>query len=261
VLESFIQSGGDFYSYINQLVKRTKQYSITLGVHDAMLRRNFTNKRHLVQGLSIISLAAVTLLYGVSRATLPDRATDIPISTVKGTQTAVFAGGCFWGMEAVFEHLKGVSDVVSGFSGGSAATAHYGMVSSGGTEHAESVKITYDPSQISYDRLLSIYFLVAHDPTQLNEQGPDRGPQYRSAIFFANDEQKRVAQAYIDRLNKAHTFQKPIVTQIVPLNGFYAAEEYHQNFIDRNPNYPYVVVNDLPKLNQLRTQFPDIYKN
>ncbi|MCL1466711.1 peptide-methionine (S)-S-oxide reductase MsrA [Argonema galeatum] len=196
----------------------------------------------------------------MSRATLPDPATNIPTSTAPQKQTAVFAGGCFWGIEAVFEHLKGVSDVVSGFSGGSATTADYEMVSSGETGHAESVKITYDPSQISYEQLLKIYFLVAHDPTQLNQQGPDMGTQYRSAIFFANDEQKRVALGYIDRLNKAHIFQKPIVTQIVPLNGFYAAEEYHQNFIDRHPNYPYVVVNDLPKLNQLQTQFPDIYK-
>nr|WP_275974274.1 peptide-methionine (S)-S-oxide reductase MsrA [Argonema galeatum] len=225
-----------------------------------MLRRSFTERRHLVQSLSIISIAAVTLLYSVSRATLPDPATNIPTSTAPQKQTAVFAGGCFWGIEAVFEHLKGVSDVVSGFSGGSATTADYEMVSSGETGHAESVKITYDPSQISYEQLLKIYFLVAHDPTQLNQQGPDMGTQYRSAIFFANDEQKRVALGYIDRLNKAHIFQKPIVTQIVPLNGFYAAEEYHQNFIDRHPNYPYVVVNDLPKLNQLQTQFPDIYK-
>ncbi len=222
--------------------------------------RSFTLSRSLVRNLSIISLTAVILAYSVSRMTLPAPATDISASTVKGKQTAVLSGGCFWGMEAVFEHLKGVSDVVSGFSGGSAATAHYEVVSSGETGHAESVKITYDPSQISYSQLLKIYFLVAHDSTQLNRQGPDSGTQYRSAIFFANDEQKRVAQAYIEQLNKAHILHKPIVTQLVPLKGFYAAEEYHQHFIDRNPNYPYVVVNDLPKLYQLREKFPDMYK-
>ncbi|MEH2375417.1 peptide-methionine (S)-S-oxide reductase MsrA [Nostoc sp.] len=195
-----------------------------------------------------------------SYAILFNPATDISTSTVKGKQTAVLAGGCFWGMEAVFEHLKGVSDVVSGFSGGSATTANYELVSSGLTGHAESVKITYDPSQISYEQLLKIYFLVAHDPTQLNRQSPDSGKQYRSVIYFANDEQKRVALYYINQLNKAHIFHKQIVTQLLPLNGFYQAEEYHQDFIDRNPNYPYVVVNDLPKLAQLQSQFPNIYK-
>ncbi|MHC5600044.1 MAG: peptide-methionine (S)-S-oxide reductase MsrA [Nostoc sp.] len=187
-------------------------------------------------------------------------ASDISTSTAKGKQTAVLAGGCFWGMEAVFEHLKGVSDVVSGFSGGSAATANYEVVSSGLTGHAESVKITYDPSKISYQQLLKIYFLVAHDPTQLNRQGPDSGKQYRSVIFFANDEQKRVALEEINQLNKAHIFHQQIVTQLLPLKGFYQAEDYHQNFIDRHPNYPYVVVNDLPKLAQLQSQFPNIYK-
>ncbi|MHC5723777.1 MAG: peptide-methionine (S)-S-oxide reductase MsrA [Nostoc sp.] len=195
-----------------------------------------------------------------SYAILFNPATNISTSTAKGKQTAVLAGGCFWGMEAVFEHLKGVSDVVSGFSGGSATTANYELVSSGLTGHAESVKITYDPSEISYNQLLKIYFLVAHDPTQLNRQGPDSGKQYRSVIYFANDEQKRVALDYINQLNKAHIFDKQIVTQLLPLNGFYQAEEYHQHFIDRNPNYPYVVVNDLPKLAQVQSQFPNIYK-
>jgi len=223
--------------------------------------RSFTISRGLIRSLSIISLTAVALAYSMSHTMLPGPAVDISTSTAKGQQTAVLSGGCFWGMEAVFEHLKGVSNVVSGFSGGSAATAHYEVVSSGETGHAESVKITYNPSQISYSQLLKVYFLVAHDPTQLNRQAPDWGTQYRSVIFFTNDEQKRTGQAYIDQLNKAHIFRKPIVTQLVPLNGFYAAEEYHQHFIDRNPNYPYVVVNDLPKLAQLQKQFPDIYKN
>ena len=225
-----------------------------------MLIHSFTLKRYLVRSLAIISLTAVTFACGASNATLPNPATDISTSTAKGKQTVVLSGGCFWGMEAVFEHLKGVSDVVSGYSGGSAATASYEAISSGETGHAESVKITYDPSQISYGQLLQVYFLVAHDPTQLNRQGPDWGTQYRSAIFFANEEQKQVAQAYVAQLNKAHSFRKPIVTQLVPLNSFYTAEEYHQQFIDRNPNYPYVVVHDLPKLAQLQKQFPNIYK-
>jgi peptide-methionine (S)-S-oxide reductase len=191
--------------------------------------------------------------------TLPDPAVDLPTSA--GLQTVVLAGGCFWGVEAVFEHVKGVSEVVSGYSGGDARSANYPMVSFGGTDHAEAVKITYDPAQVSYGQLLKIYFLVAHNPTELNRQGPDIGTQYRSAIFFANDAQKRVAQAYIDQLSQAQSFPEPIVTQLSPLNAFYAAEDYHQNFIDRNPDYPYVVMHDLPKLEQLRKQFPDLYKN
>ncbi|XGV97006.1 MAG: peptide-methionine (S)-S-oxide reductase MsrA [Leptolyngbya sp. BL-A-14] len=226
--------------------------------------------------LSILSLIAIALVGGVSYLRLsqsvadtsvamvhkvfPDPKTDIQASKAKGLQTAVFAGGCFWGMEAVFEHLKGVTDVVSGFSGGKAETAHYELVSFGQTGHAESVKITYDPSQITYGQLLKVYFAVAHDPTQLNRQGPDSGTQYRSAIFFSNNDEKQVAQAYIDQLTQAQVFQKPIVTQLVPLTGFYEAEAEHQNFIDNNPNYPYVVIHDLPKLAQLKTQFAALYK-
>ena len=229
------------------------------------------SSRRLLRNLALFSLTAVAIAYGASQMTLPSRATDastaqtlpdpvVSLSSATGQQTAVLAGGCFWGLEAVFEHVKGVSDVVSGFSGGDARSAHYNMVSFGGTGHAEAVKITYDPAQISYGQLLKIYFSVAHDPTELNRQGPDSGTQYRSAIFFANDEQKQVAQSYIEQLNKAHSFSEPIVTQLNPLNGFYAAEDYHQNFIDRNPDYPYVVINDLPKLEQLRKQFPSLYQ-
>ena len=225
-----------------------------------MLTLSSTLKRCLVGSFAIISLTAIAFSDNAFRPTLPEPATNISTSTVKGTQTAVLAGGCFWGVEAVFEHLKGVSDVVSGYSGGSAATAQYKLIGSGDTGHAESVKITYDPSQISYSQLLKVYFSVAHDPTQLNRQGPDWGTQYRSAIFFNNDEQKRSAQAYIEQLNKAQVFRKPIVTQLTPLNGFYAAEEYHQQFLERNPNHPYIVVHDLPKLAQLRKQFADMYK-
>ena len=227
-----------------------------------MKNRRFTVFPHLVLGMSllIISVSGIVLAGSKTIKTIPNPATDIPVSLAKGKQTAVFAGGCFWGMEAVFEHLKGVSDVVSGFSGGTVATASYQKVSSGETEHAESVKITYDPTQISYGQLLKVYFSVAHDPTQLNRQGPDSGKQYRSAIFFTNNEQQQVAQAYIEQLNKAQVFMGPIVTELVPFNGFYAAEEYHQNFIKNNPTYPYVVINDLPKIEQLQKQFPTIYK-
>jgi peptide-methionine (S)-S-oxide reductase len=237
-----------------------------------MLFRRFLPARPLVYALSL-SLLTIAPIYSTSKLTLPGRATlltaepsktlpDAAINTSEATeQTAVLAGGCFWGMEAVFEHVKGVSDVVSGFSGGDAATAHYEEVSFGQTGHAEAVKITYDPAQISYAQLLKVYFSVAHDPTELNRQGPDSGTQYRSAIFFTNNEQKQVAQAYIEQLNNAHLFNQPIVTQVAPLNGFYAAEDYHQNFIDRNPNYPYVVINDRPKIEQLQTQFPELYQN
>jgi peptide-methionine (S)-S-oxide reductase len=193
-------------------------------------------------------------------AEFPAPATDIPQATTKQKATAVLAGGCFWGVEAVFERLKGVSDVVSGYAGGSRITAQYEIVSSGVTGHAESVKITFDPSQITYGRLLQIYFAVAHDPTTLNRQGPDSGTQYRSAIFYATDDQKRVAEAYIDQLNKSKVFPRPIVTQVVPLKGFYDAEDYHQHYLDHHPNEPYIVYNDLPKIKHLQQQFPDLLK-
>jgi peptide-methionine (S)-S-oxide reductase len=193
------------------------------------------------------------------RSPLPDPVVSVATKTA-GQQTAVLAGGCFWGVEAVFEHVNGVSDVVSGYAGGNASTAQYERVGTGATGHAEAVKITYDPAKITYAQLLKVYFAVAHDPTELNRQGPDEGSQYRSAIFFANPDQQKVAQSYINQLTKAHTFKSPIVTQLSALNGFYAAEASHQNFIARNPSYPYVVVNDLPKLNQLRQQFPELYK-
>jgi peptide-methionine (S)-S-oxide reductase len=238
---------------------------------------NISLALRLMRKVSLVSLVAIALVGSISymvlskpavnssasltAVTFPNPTTDIPASTVRGEQTIVLAGGCFWGMEAVFEHLKGVSQVVSGFSGGSAATANYETVSTGQTEHAESVKITYDPSQISYGQLLKVFFAVAHDPTQLNRQGPDSGAQYRSAIFFANQPQKQVAQAYIKQLNQGHLFSQPIATQLAPLNEFYAAEDYHQDFIAHHPNYPYVVINDLPKLNQLKQQFAALYRN
>ncbi len=177
-----------------------------------------------------------------------------------GSQTAVLAGGCFWGVDAVFKHVKGVTNVVSGYSGGGASTASYEIVSTGLTGHAESVKITYDPSQVRFSELLRIFFSVATDPTQLNRQGPDEGKQYRSVIFYTSEEQKQTATAYIDQLNKSHAFSKSIVTQVVPFQAFYPAEDYHQNFLARNPTNPYIVYNDLPKLYRLKKEFPDFYK-
>lgn len=189
---------------------------------------------------------------------LPNASLD-PKPTAAGTQTAVFSGGCFWGIQAVFQHVKGVIKATSGYSGGKAATAHYEMVSEGDTGHAESVRITYDPSQVTYGQLLKVFFSVAHDPTELNRQGPDTGTQYRSAIFYANEEQKRIAQAYIEQLNKAKVFPRPIVTQVVALDAFYEAEAYHQDYLKLHPDEPYIVLNDIPKVENLRKQFPELY--
>jgi peptide-methionine (S)-S-oxide reductase len=195
----------------------------------------------------------------IAGSPLPAPAVDIPAASVQGPQTAVFAGGCFWGVEAVFRHVKGVSKAVSGYAGGSFKTADYERVSTGSTGHAESVEVTYDPAQVSYGELLRIFFSVAHDPTQLNRQGPDYGTQYRSAIFFTNDEQKRVAQAYIEQLGQAKAYASPIVTQLVALPAFYPAEAYHQNYLALHPTQPYIVYHDLPKLAQLKQQFPERY--
>jgi peptide-methionine (S)-S-oxide reductase len=191
---------------------------------------------------------------------LPDPAVDMDRTAVKHKDTAVFAGGCFWGVEAVFEQLTGVDKVLSGFAGGDAASAHYDIVSTGSTGHAESVEVTYDPAQITYGQLLKIFFAVAHDPTQKDRQGQDTGTQYRSAIFYKDVEQKRIAEAYIKQLDDAHAFSKPIVTEVAPLSRFYAAESYHQQFVKRNPNYPYVVYNDLPKLAKLKEDFGPMLK-
>lgn len=190
----------------------------------------------------------------------PDPAVDPKVTTPGTKQVAVLAGGCFWGVEAVYDRLNGVSEVLSGFAGGRRETAHYEMVSTGATGHAESVQITYDPAVISYGQLLKIFFAVAHDPTQLNRQGPDDGTQYRSSIFYATPDQKTVAEAYIRQLDEAKVFRHPIVTTVVPLEGFYAAEAYHQHFLDRNPTYPYIVYNDLPKLDHLKHDFADMIK-
>lgn len=175
-------------------------------------------------------------------------------------QTAVFAGGCFWGVDAVFKHVKGGSKVVSGYSGGSQATANYEAVSTGTTGHAESVQVTYDPAKVSYGQLLKVFFTVAHDPTELNRQGPDVGSQYRSVIFYANDAQRQAAMDTIGQLGKAKIYHSPIVTQVVPLKQFYPAEAYHQDYLERHPYQPYIVINDMPKLKELKRQFPELYQ-
>lgn len=187
-------------------------------------------------------------------------AAPTPQKVAKGDQqTAVFAGGCFWGLEAVFEHIKGVSNVESGYSGGTAKTADYETVSGGETGHAESVKITFDPAQVSYEQLLKVFFAVAHDPTELNRQTPDVGTQYRSAIFYANNEQKKLAESYIAELTNAKTFSKPIVTQVVALEAFYKAEDYHQDYLAHHPTQAYIVAYDQPKVENLRKTFPDLF--
>ncbi len=183
-----------------------------------------------------------------------------PAQAAPHQEKAVFAGGCFWGVEAVFEQLRGVSNVVSGFSGGSKLTAHYEVVSTGMTGHAESVEVTFDPKQISYRQLLDVYFAVAHDPTELDYQGPDHGSQYRSSIFYVGDEQKRVAEAAIRELTAKHAYSAPIVTKVVPFVAFYPAEAYHQHYLDRHPDEPYIVYNDMPKLKALHERFSALLK-
>jgi peptide-methionine (S)-S-oxide reductase len=211
-------------------------------------------------GLGVIALSAVAVANTKTPKSLPDPVASSSIVADQGKQVAVFAGGWFGGVEGVFEHVKGVTNVVSGFSGGSSATASYDKVSGGDTGHAEAVEVTYDPKQVSYGQLLKIFFAVAHDPTQRDRQGPDWGKQYRSAIFFVNSDQKKVAESYIKELNQKKVFSNPIVTEVSALNAFYPAEEYHQNFITRNPIYPYVVIHDLPKLEALKKQFPYLYR-
>ncbi len=208
-------------------------------------------------------VAAVASL-GVSSSTAeearraPPPAVDEPVSGSR--EVAVLAGGCFWGVQGVFQHVDGVASAVSGYTGGAAATAHYDMTSQGDTGHAESVEIAFDPARISYGKLLQIYFSVAHDPTELNRQGPDEGTQYRSAIFPTSAAQAEVAKAYIAQLNAARTFGAPVVTTIEPGKTFYRAEAYHQDFLAQNPTYPYIVFNDLPKIANLKRLFPELYR-
>ena len=205
-------------------------------------------------------LALLSAAFALGAAEFPAPVVDIAPPAMKQSASVVLSGGCFWGVEAVFERLKGVTNAVSGYAGGKKATAHYEIVSTGLTGHAESVQVTYDPTQISFGKLLEVFFSVAHDPTELNRQGPDQGTQYRSAIFYSNDEQKRVAEAYIKQLNEAKIYSRPIVTQLAVLDGFYRAEDYHQHYFDHNPNQPYILYNDAPKVKHLQQQFPELLK-
>jgi peptide-methionine (S)-S-oxide reductase len=193
-------------------------------------------------------------------ALVPAPALDNP-KVAAAVQTAVIAGGCFWGVQGVYQHVRGVQRVLSGYAGGTRATAGYEAVSRGGTGHAESVEIRFDPKELSYGEILHVYFSVAHDPTQLNRQGPDTGPQYRSNIFYVDEAQRRIAMAYIAQLQQARAFARPIVTRVDPLNGFYPAEAYHQDFLIKNPTHPYIVINDLPKVENLERVFPARYRD
>jgi peptide-methionine (S)-S-oxide reductase len=206
-----------------------------------------------------VSLLAATACTAKAVAPVPAPAVDAARASAPSRQTAVVAGGCFWGIQAVFQHVKGVLSATSGYSGGSKKNPDYGTVSTGETGHAESVEIVYDPSQITYGELLRVFFSVALDPTELNRQGPDEGTQYRSVIFYSNDEQKRIAEAYIVQLDQAKVFARPIVTQVVPLQAFYAAEAYHQNYAALHPDQPYIMFNDAPKVEHLKQEFPDLY--
>jgi peptide-methionine (S)-S-oxide reductase len=190
---------------------------------------------------------------------VPPPQVDAALAKTKGEATAVVAGGCFWGVQAVFQHVRGVIRAPSGYAGGEAATARYEMVGTGRTGHAESVEITYDPSQITYGQLLRVFFAVAHDPTELNRQGPDVGPQYRSAIFTSNSEQEQIARAYVEQLNQAKVFPRPVVTTVSTLRGFYVAEDYHQDYATLHPNDPYIRINDAPKVEALKRVFPELF--
>ena len=214
----------------------------------------------------LVAVLLGALVGAPSSAAAAESAVVIPapvVNDVKAAgpvQTAVLAGGCFWGVQGVYEHVRGVKQVLSGYSGGSKATAEYEVVSRGRTGHAESVQIRFDPKEISYGEILRVYFSVVHDPTQLDQQGPDSGPQYRSNIFYASSAQRKMAQAYILQLDQAKVFERPIVTRVDPLKAFYPAEEYHQDFLQHNPNHPYIVINDLPKIDNLRKIFPTYFR-
>jgi peptide-methionine (S)-S-oxide reductase len=210
-----------------------------------------TNRRTIMQTFNYL-FSSVLVVFSLGTFSTAGAASN--------EQTAVFAGGCFWGVDAVFKHVKGVSNVVSGYAGGSAPTANYEMVSEGKTGHAEAVRVVFDPAKVTYEQLLQVFFSVAHDPTQLNRQGPDVGSQYRSAIFYTGPEQQKAAQGYVQKLTAAKTFSAPIVTQLVPLQQFYPAEDYHQNYLALHPYEPYIVFHDMPKLGQLKKQFPGLYQ-
>lgn len=209
--------------------------------------------------LALTSAIACRQAQAGSTSPFPAPSVDEPQAKAPGQESAVLSGGCFWGVQAVFEHVKGVISATSGYAGGAASTAHYEIVSEGNTGHAESVRVVYDPSKITYGELLKIFFSVAHDPTEVNRQGPDDGTQYRSMISYANAEQKKIADAYIAQLTSAHVFSKPIATQVVPLKGFYPAEAYHQHYAALHPDDPYIFFNDAPKVAHLQKEYPELY--
>ena len=222
------------------------------------MRQTFARLLAVLPALLLVACGGGSASAATPGAVIPPPAADLP-AIATGVQTAVFAGGCFWGVDAVFKHVKGVSRVVSGYAGGSAATAEYGEVGTGRTGHAESVEVTYDPAIVSYGTLLKVFFSVAHDPTELNRQGPDDGPQYRSAIFVQNDTQRAAAASYIATLTKAGVYRRPIVTTLEPLTTFYPAEAYHQNYLALHPTQAYIVINDMPKLDALKRMLPELY--
>lgn len=218
-------------------------------------------------GLVVLGVAAFTVVRPgmptmnatAGPVTVPAPQVDEPAPAGGGIRTVVLAGGCFWGVQGVFQHVKGVTEAESGYAGGDRDTAHYDLVSSGSTGHAESVRVSYDPTRVTFGQLLRIYFSVVQDPTLLNQQGPDHGTQYRSAIFAEDDTQQQIAQSYVDQLDAAGVFPGPIVTTVSPKAEFYAAEDYHQDFLNSNPTYPYIAINDMPKVNDLKRLFPDLY--
>jgi len=217
----------------------------------------FLMRAAVVAALIVVGISFAAM--GAAKAPVPVAIQDDPLAQRSGKQPAVFAGGCFWGTQSVFERVKGVVETTVGYAGGSAETATYDQVTTETTGHAESVKVVYDPSKITYGQLLRIYFSVAHDPTQLNRQGPDVGTSYRSAIFYTDDQQRKISQAYIAQLDAAHVFPSRIVTEVTPLKGFYDAESYHQHYADNNPNNPYILVCDRPKIEALKQQFPELF--
>jgi peptide-methionine (S)-S-oxide reductase len=222
-------------------------------------------KSSWMNGLVAAMLVAVIVIFPLAAkagkgSEIPAPAVDTALAQTPGQESVVFAGGCFWGIQAVFQHVKGVISATSGYSGGEAKTAEYEVVSTGRTGHAESVKVVFDPSQITYGQLLHVFFSVAHDPTELNRQGPDEGTQYRSVVFYSSPDQLRITQAYIDQLNAAHVFKHEIVTQLVPLKGFYPAEAYHQNYATVHPDSMYIRFNDAPKVENLKKAFPQVYR-
>jgi peptide-methionine (S)-S-oxide reductase len=230
------------------------------GTHAAQengMSGTFLMRAAVVAALLIIGLSFAAR--GAAKMPVPAAAQDDPLAQKSAKQTAVFAGGCFWGTQSVFERVKGVVATTAGYAGGSAETATYPQVTTETTGHAESVKVVYDPSKITYGQLLRIFFSVAHDPTQLNRQGPDVGTSYRSAIFYTSEEQRRISQAYIAQLDSAHVFPSRIVTEVTPLKGFYDAESYHQHYADNNPGNPYILVCDRPKIEALKAQFPELF--